>query len=134
MKSSFLRRGVRWVAVGLGLNVNNPPPAELEPIATHLSAAQPSLTAADLISPVVEALRAIDGAAGPLTDDERTRYGRRDWLRGRRLQGPLAGTAAGVGADGALLVRRADGGTSAVRAGTVVLAGPGFPADLSPCS
>ena len=123
-----------WVAVGLGLNVNNPPPAELEPIATHLSAAQPSLTAADLISPVVEALRAIDGPAGPLTEEERTRYGGRDWLRGRRLQGPLAGTAAGVGADGALLVRRADGGTSAVRAGTVVLAGPGFPADLSPCS
>lgn len=123
-----------WVAVGLGLNVTNPPPAELETIATYLSTARPSLTAADLISPVVEALRAIARAAGPLTSDERTRYARRDWLLGRRLQGPLAGTAEGLGADGALLVRRADGATAAVRAGTIVLAGPRSSADLSACS
>lgn len=123
-----------WLAVGLGLNVTNPPPQELETIATHLSSARPSLTAAELVAPVVGSLRTIDAAAGPLTDDERARYARRDWLRGRRLDGPLAGTAEGLGADGALLVRQAGGATAAVRAGTVVLAGSRSSADLSPCS
>jgi len=123
-----------WVAVGLGLNVTNPPPAELEALATHLSRARPSLTAAELVSPVVEAIRAIAAAAGPLTEDERARYARRDWLRGRRLQAPLAGTADGLGEDGALLVRRADGATAAIRAGSIVLAASGSSADLSACS
>jgi hypothetical protein len=83
---------------------------------------------------MVEALRAIDPAAGPLTDDERARYGRRDWLRGRALLAPIAGTGDGVAADGGLLVRGADGSTTAVRAGTVVLAGPHVTADLPSCS
>jgi BirA family transcriptional regulator, biotin operon repressor / biotin---[acetyl-CoA-carboxylase] ligase len=123
-----------WVAVGLGLNVTNRPPAELEGTATCLARAQPSLTAAGLVAPMVQALRAVDAAAGPLSAGERARWASRDWLRGRALVGPVAGTADGLAADGGLRVRRADGSMETLRAGTVVLAGPSAAADLSPCS
>jgi hypothetical protein len=72
---------------------------------------------------VVAALRVVDAAAGPLTDGEQARFAARDWLRGRALDAPVAGTAAGVADDGALLVRRADGTTVPVRAGSVAVRG-----------
>jgi BirA family biotin operon repressor/biotin-[acetyl-CoA-carboxylase] ligase len=123
-----------WVAVGLGLNVTNPPPAELAATATCLARARPSLTAAVLVAPMVQALRTIDAAAGPLSAGERARWASRDWLRGRTLAAPVVGTADGLAPDGGLVVRRADGTTETLRAGTVVLAGPSAAGDLSPCS
>jgi BirA family transcriptional regulator, biotin operon repressor / biotin---[acetyl-CoA-carboxylase] ligase len=126
--------GLAWVVIGLGLNVTNAPPPALAASATHLARAIPTLTAAALEEPAVAALRAVDAAAGPLSEEERARYGARDWLRGRALEAPVAGAAAGLAADGALLVRRADGTTAAVRAGTVVLAGTSATVDLRPCS
>jgi BirA family biotin operon repressor/biotin-[acetyl-CoA-carboxylase] ligase len=113
-----------WVVIGLGLNVGNLPPPGLETAATHLGAALPSLTAEDLVEPVVGALRAVDAAAGPLTGDEQARFAARDWLRGRALDAPVAGAAAGIADDGALLVRRDDGTTVPIRAGTVAVRGP----------
>lgn len=112
-----------WVAIGVGLNVGNRPPPELETSATRLGAALPSLTADGLVDPVVAALRVVDAAAGPLTDDEQARFAARDWLRGRTLDAPVAGAAAGIADDGALLVRRADGTTVPVRAGSVAVRG-----------
>lgn len=126
--------GLAWVVIGLGLNVTNAPPPALGAGTTHLARALPGLTPEALAEPVVAALRAVDAAAGPLTDAERARYATRDWLRGRALEAPVAGAAAGIAADGALLVRRADGTTAAVRAGTVVLAGISASVDLRPCS
>jgi len=123
-----------WVVVGLGLNVTNAPPPELAGTATHLASVLPSLTPTGLAQPVVAVLRAVDAAAGPLTEVERARFAARDWLRGRPVSAPEAGTAAGIAADGALLVRRADGRTATVRAGTVVLAATTATADLPPCS
>jgi len=112
-----------WVVIGLGLNVGNLPPPGLETAASYLGAALPSLTAENLVEPVVGALRAVDAAAGPLTGEERARFAARDWLRGRALDAPVAGTAAGIADDGALLVRRGDGTTVPIRAGTVVVRG-----------
>lgn len=123
-----------WVAVGLGLNVTNPPPAELTATVTCLARARPSLTAGVLVAPMVQALRTIDAAAGPLSAGERARWASRDWLHGRALAAPVAGTADGLAPDGGLVVRRADGTTETLRAGTVVLAGPSAAGDLSPCS
>ena len=77
----------------------------------------PALTAEALVVPMVEALRRVDAAAGSLGDGERARFDRRDWLRGRVLAAPVTGTADGLAADGALLVRAADGTTTAVRVG-----------------
>jgi BirA family biotin operon repressor/biotin-[acetyl-CoA-carboxylase] ligase len=112
-----------WVVIGLGLNVGNLPPRELEATATRVGEALPDLTAGDLVEPVVAALRAVDAAAGPLSERERVRFAARDWLRGRTVEAPVAGTAAGIADDGALLVRRGDGTTTPVRAGTVVVRG-----------
>lgn len=123
-----------WVAIGLGLNVTNAPPPGLELSATCLAAVDPTLRAADLAPAVIEALRAVDAAAGPLTADERAHFARRDWLRGRALVAPVAGIADGLAADGALLVRAADGSMTPVRAGTVVLARTAATADLRSCS
>lgn len=109
-----------WVVIGLGLNVANPPPSELEATATHLGSVHSSLVADDLVEPAVAALRAVDAAAGPLTEVEQARFASRDWLRGRTLDAPVAGTSLGLAADGALLVRRADGVVERVLAGTVV--------------
>jgi BirA family biotin operon repressor/biotin-[acetyl-CoA-carboxylase] ligase len=122
-----------WVTIGVGLNVANPPPPELARVAIHLASAVPGLTPAALIEPVVGAIRGIDPLGGPLRADELAALARLDWLRGRALAAPVAGTADGILADGALLVR-SPGGVTPLRAGTVVLASSPALADLRPCS
>jgi len=111
-----------WIVIGLGLNVENQPPPELTSRAARLGEVLPGATVETLVRPVVAAVRAVDAAAGPLTDAEHARFAARDWLRGRPILEPVAGTPLGVADDGALLVRRADGTTVAVRAGTIVIA------------
>ncbi len=123
-----------WVVIGVGLNVTNAVPTEVAETATGLASALPALTADALVIPVAEALRRVDAAAGALDDGERARFARRDWLRGRAVAAPVAGTADGVAADGALLVRGPDGTTAAVRSGTIALAGTSATADLRSCS
>jgi len=123
-----------WVVIGLGLNVTNAVPPALAETATGLASILPALTAEALVTPMVKALRRVDAAAGTLGDGECTRFARRDWLRGRALAAPVPGTADGLAADGALLVRGQDGTTTAVRSGTVTLAGTSATADLRSCS
>jgi BirA family transcriptional regulator, biotin operon repressor / biotin---[acetyl-CoA-carboxylase] ligase len=123
-----------WVVIGLGLNVSNAVPPGLAETATGLASVLPALTAEALVVPMVEALRRVDAAAGTLDDGERARFARRDWLRGRALEAPVAGTADGLAADGALRVRGLDGTTTAVRSGTVALARTSATADLRSCS
>ena len=123
-----------WVAIGLGLNVTNAVPPTLVDTATNLASILPALTADALVNPMVEALRQMDAAAGTLSDGERARFARRDWLRGRAVAAPAPGTADGLAADGALLVRGPDGTTTAVRSGTIALARTSSTADLRSCS
>ena len=122
-----------WVTIGVGLNVANAPPPALAHLATHLASAVPGLTPGVLVQPVIDAVRRIDALAGPLLPDEQAELARLDWLRGRALAEPVAGTADGITADGTLLVRSPDG-TVPVRAGTIVLAPSPATADLRPCS
>ena len=123
-----------WVVIGLGLNVTNAVPATMADRATRLVAALPGLTPEGLVEPVVEALGRVDAAAGTLDPAELARFARRDWLRGRALAEPVVGTAAGLGADGALLVQDVEGTTVAVRSGAVALAETSASADLRSCS
>jgi BirA family biotin operon repressor/biotin-[acetyl-CoA-carboxylase] ligase len=123
-----------WVVIGLGLNVTNAVPPALAETAAGLASILPALTAEALVIPMVEALRRVDAAAGTLGKGERERFARRDWLRGRALAAPVAGTADGLAADGALLVCGPDGTTTAVRSGTVALAGTSATADFRSCS
>jgi BirA family transcriptional regulator, biotin operon repressor / biotin---[acetyl-CoA-carboxylase] ligase len=111
-----------WVAVGVGMNVRNAVPGELNEVATALASEWPAITLEDVVQPVVSALRTLDLGADRLTPDEMKRFAQRDWLSGRDIRAPAAGRAAGLREDGALLVRPAQGGEIPLRSGSVELA------------
>ncbi|MBX9929054.1 MAG: biotin--[acetyl-CoA-carboxylase] ligase [Gemmatimonadaceae bacterium] len=101
---------VEWVAVGVGVNLIPPEGAAGLRLATDRFA---------VLEELVPALRAACFATGLLHDAERDAWDRRDALKGRRLFEPARGVAEGIAADGALLVRTAEG-TVPVRGGTVI--------------
>jgi len=110
-----------WVVAGVGLNVANPVPEELEGIAATLVEWLPGVTP-ELLEPEVTArLRALTADTDRLGPAELADLRRRDWLYGRRLRAPASGTASGISDDGALQVRTDGGTTVAVRAGTIEL-------------
>ncbi len=111
-----------WLALGVGINVTNAVPAGQGRAAARLADRVPQATAEALLDPVLTRLRGLDHAIGSLTPEELARFAARDWLRGRVVEAPVAGVAAGLAADGALLVRREDGVVIPVRAGSVELA------------
>ncbi len=111
-----------WVAVGLGMNIRNRIPDELGTGAVSLSDLIPAITVEEIADPVLAALRELDLGTGRLSPAELNRFARRDWLRGRTIREPVAGTVTGVGEDGALLVRTPSGSDVALRSGTVELA------------
>jgi BirA family transcriptional regulator, biotin operon repressor / biotin---[acetyl-CoA-carboxylase] ligase len=110
-----------WVTVGVGLNVRNAIPEELAEVATTLANEQPAITVDEVAHPLVAALRLLDLGADRLISEEIQRFGRRDWLSGRVIRAPVAGRAAGVRDDGALLVHSLEGEVS-LRTGSVELA------------
>ncbi len=112
-----------WVAVGLGLNVRNAPPAGVRTEAAALAEVAPGLDAAGLAQPVADAIAALADRPAALTEDELAAFAVRDALAGRRLAGPVQGIAEGPTPDGRLRVRLPDGTTTLVRSGPVVLAG-----------
>ncbi len=124
-----------WVAIGVGLNVANPPAAGMATTATHLADAVPALTPAALVRPVVERSR-----AGSM------RRPARSPATSGRASGAATGSAA-VAPGAARRDRPTDspptarcwsaGRTEPRRRsgpGTVVLAGTSPSADLRPCS
>jgi BirA family biotin operon repressor/biotin-[acetyl-CoA-carboxylase] ligase len=92
-----------WVAVGLGLNVLNPIPSDARFPPVALSRWRPDIDPAALAAPVVVALSRLP-ADPTLSGDELTAWAGRDWLAGRRLRAPVAGTVGGMNAAGRLLV------------------------------
>lgn len=110
-----------WVAVGIGLNLANPVPAELAGQAIGLGWYAPELTPAALAPDLVTAIAAAGGIDEPLSPAEVAAFSQRDWLTGRVLSEPERGTAEGITVDGLLRVRQDDGTLSFVRSGTVVL-------------
>lgn len=111
-----------WIAVGVGINVRNRVPGELAEIAVSLAHDRPDAAADELADPVVAALRNLDLSAGQLSPAEMHLFARRDWLRGRSVTEPVAGTVVGIQTDGALLVRPAQGPDISLRSGPVELA------------
>jgi BirA family biotin operon repressor/biotin-[acetyl-CoA-carboxylase] ligase len=110
-----------WIAVGVGLNVRNQVPVELRSLATSLREHSPEVSLEDLISPLAAALNRVDLQADRLTSGELRQFADRDWLLGRQIREPVAGTVAGLAADGTLLVRTAEGSEQALRTGSVEL-------------
>jgi BirA family transcriptional regulator, biotin operon repressor / biotin---[acetyl-CoA-carboxylase] ligase len=111
-----------WVVVGLGLNVRNPLLPELQHAATTLALESHDITPESLVEPVVAQLRSLESGAATLLPPELADLRERDWLQGRTLLQPIAGQAAGISAEGALLVRCPDGHIASARTGTVELA------------
>ena len=107
-EARWLGSTLSWVAIGLGLNVLNPPPADARMPATHLGHWRPDLDPAMLAEPMAVALSRIGGATS-LDAEDLAAWRARDWLDGRRLVSPLAGVARGVTAHGELRVETADG-------------------------
>jgi BirA family transcriptional regulator, biotin operon repressor / biotin---[acetyl-CoA-carboxylase] ligase len=110
-----------WVAVGVGINVQNAIPVELEESAVALGRLSPGITAQDIAAPVVAALRGIDLSAERLSSAELMQFHHRDWLRGRELREPVHGHAAGLNEDGSLLVQTLHDGVVALRSSSIEL-------------
>jgi BirA family biotin operon repressor/biotin-[acetyl-CoA-carboxylase] ligase len=111
---------MQWLGVGIGINVANDIPAELADRAVALRELRPTVRRIDILDHLVPALPRLTAHGAQLTEFECAAFARRDWLRGRHIRAPLAGRAAGVCPDGALLVDTG-GGTTMVRDGHVEL-------------
>jgi BirA family transcriptional regulator, biotin operon repressor / biotin---[acetyl-CoA-carboxylase] ligase len=109
-----------WVAVGVGINVSNEIPAELQDRATRLATVAPGLAADHLLAPMIAAIDGAANLAGGLSTGEVDAFHRRDWLLGRHLADPVPGVADGVEPDGRLRVITADGAVAHLRNGGVV--------------
>jgi len=110
----------QWLAMGIGINVANAIPAELGDRAVALSEFRTDARRIDVLDVLVPALLRLTTHDARLTEFECAAFARRDWLRGRHIRRPLAGRAAGIRPDGALLVDT-DAGAGVVREGHVEL-------------
>jgi len=109
---------VRWIAVGIGINVRGRLPPEIAAQAATLHEVKPAITRLEVLERLVPRLQRVSHSP-KMSDTEREWYSRHDWLRGRRLRNPISGTAAGIDEDGALLVDT-DRGVQRVVGGSVV--------------
>ena len=112
---------LQWLALGIGCNVANEIPGEVRDRATRLGDHRPGTTRLELCDHLVPALPTLGARGLRLADAEVAAFGSRDWLAGRQVRAPLAGRAAGIRGDGALLVETSHG-LDAVREGHVELA------------
>lgn len=112
---------LQWLAIGIGCNVTNEIPEEVAGRATRLVDHRRGTTRLELCDRLVPALPRLGAAGLRLTEAEVGAFRSRDWLLGREVRAPLAGTAAGLRADGALLVETGHG-VEAIREGHVELA------------
>ena len=116
-EASWIGQGLRWIAVGIGLNLTNPIPEALRDQAVALG--HPSRT--DALEAILPGLLAVRDASPCLTPAECERFAQMDWLRGRSLVEPAVGTADGISSDGQLRVMT-EAGVRHFRDGPVRLA------------
>ncbi len=113
-----------WVAVGVGINVMNRVPDHVEASAISLAGIGIAPDLADLSDRILSALRKLELGGSELSPSELGRFAARDWLQGRTIREPVAGTVRGLSADGALMVQPDTGPAVALRTGSVTLADP----------
>jgi len=115
VEAKWAGKAFGWVAIGVGVNVAKPAD---QPAAAGLPAGVRRL---DVLAAVVAGVRAAAARGGHLDAGELMRFAARDALAGTRIVQPLAGVAAGIAADGALLVDTPRG-TQQCRTGTIRMA------------
>lgn len=113
--------GESWVAVGVGINVHGPLPADLNTRAVALDQVIPEVSRLAVLEHLMPRLHCMKQAP-LLGSDEQVEYQQLDWLRGREVISPLRGQAIGVDQDGALVVETPEGRKRIV-AGSVVTGG-----------
>jgi BirA family biotin operon repressor/biotin-[acetyl-CoA-carboxylase] ligase len=106
-----------WVAVGIGINVTNPLPVEVETTAIRLQSVAPVVTVEQLVEPITFRLRGLPLETDRLSSTELADFQGRDWLQGQKLTEPVPGIARGITTDGSLLVEQEDGTVISARAG-----------------
>lgn len=106
-----------WVAIGMGLNVTAPPMDS----AIGLRVGVSRVVVLELLVP---ALRRAAGASRHLDRDELARWNARDVAAGRAVSTPAAGRAAGISAEGELLVTDDREVVSRHRTGSLTFAEP----------
>jgi len=111
-----------WLAAGIGINVTNAIPPAVAATAIALAEVVPWVRRIDVLDHLVPAL--LDLPTSPrLAPPECARFTARDWLKGRALERPRAGRAAGIEADSALRIEAAGTGDVVLaREGSVTLA------------
>jgi len=110
-----------WVAVGVGINLQNPVPPDLGAQAVALAEYSPEVTPDSLAPAVAAAVLAASQIDRTLSPAEVAEFGERDWLKGRAITAPSRGVADGITAEGLLRVRSEGGQTTLVRSGEIVL-------------
>jgi BirA family biotin operon repressor/biotin-[acetyl-CoA-carboxylase] ligase len=114
-----------WAVLGIGLNVTTREedfPADLRETATSLAIASPEKTTSEAV--LASLLARLDASLRSPLEEILAEWRRRDALLGREVRWDGGeGTAAGIDADGSLLVDTGDGRVS-LRAGEVHLARP----------
>ena len=111
-----------WVAVGVGMNVKNRVPDDLRAGAISLAGSGVVPDPSEIGERILAALRKLELNGSELSPSELKRFAARDWLHGRTIREPVAGTVRGLSADGALMVQPDTGPTIALRTGSVTLA------------
>jgi BirA family transcriptional regulator, biotin operon repressor / biotin---[acetyl-CoA-carboxylase] ligase len=114
---------LQWLALGIGINVENEIPAAVRETAIALAEVAPERGPLDVLDRLVPPLGRVGVHGERLSEAECAAFAARDWLCDRALRYPIAGVARGVQADGALLVEDASGVT-AVREGHVEPSAP----------
>jgi BirA family biotin operon repressor/biotin-[acetyl-CoA-carboxylase] ligase len=117
-ESRWLGAHLQWLAVGIGVNVCNPVPAEVAGRAVSLCDLLPEVRRIDVLDLVVPALDAVSAGGEPLTEAECEAFAARHRLEGHAIRAPVAGRVHGIARDGALLVDTRVGRVP-VREGTI---------------
>jgi len=102
-----------WVAIGVGINTRVPD-------GERAASLQAGTSRAEVLRQAVPAIRAAAHRAGLLDSAELARFVGRDLAAGRECTEPVRGRVRGIDRAGALVVD-ADGVTTTVRAGSLVL-------------
>lgn len=98
-----------WVAVGIGINVQNVLPPELARSSIRLGDVAAPLTSNQLVQPVRDAVLRAAAQRGLLTDRECAAWTARDSLDGQSVESPVSGVVRGIAQSGALVIQRPDG-------------------------
>jgi BirA family biotin operon repressor/biotin-[acetyl-CoA-carboxylase] ligase len=112
-----------WAVIGVGINVENPPPSAVDGVATSVREHTPeTITLGALADSVIGAIRSVPLDLPTLDDRAFSELARRDWLRGATLSEPVrGGLCTGIDGTGALIVRDPAGTILPLRSGSVVV-------------